>query len=81
MLRKGEKEHGRVENRASVLDNTQIKHGRQKREKALTRIQNEMQYQSAMERIEELLKIVNNETPVEDRYSVELALLSDLVAD
>lgn len=47
----------------------------------MTRIQNEMQYQSAMERIEELLKIVNNETPVEDRYSVELALLSDLVAD
>lgn len=34
-----------------------------------------------MERIEELLKIVNNETPVEDRYSVELALLSDLVVD
>lgn len=47
----------------------------------MTRIQNEMQYQSAMERIEELLKIANNETPVEDRYSVELTLLSDLVAD
>ena len=47
----------------------------------MTRIQNEMQYQSAMERIEELLKVVNNETPVEDKNSVELALLSDLVAD
>ena len=47
----------------------------------MTRIQNEIQYQSAMARIEELLKIVNNDTPVEDKDSVELVLLSELVAD
>ena len=47
----------------------------------MTRIQNELQYQSAMARIEELLKIVNNDTPVEDKDSVELVLLSELVAD
>ena len=47
----------------------------------MARIQNELQYQSAMARIEELLKIVNNDTPVEDKDSVELVLLSELVAD
>ena len=47
----------------------------------MTRIQNELQYQSAMARIEELLKIVNNDTPVEDKDSIELVLLSELVAD
>lgn len=47
----------------------------------MTRIQNEIQYQSAMARIEELLRIVNNDTPVEDKDSVELVLLSELVAD
>ena len=47
----------------------------------MTRIQNELQYQSAMARIEELLKIVNNDTPVEDKDSIELDLLSELVAD
>ena len=47
----------------------------------MTKIQNEIQYQSAGARIEELLKIVNNDTPVEDKDSVELVLLSELVAD
>ena len=47
----------------------------------MTRIQNELQYQSAMARIEELLRIVNNDTSVEDKDSVELVLLSELVAD
>ena len=47
----------------------------------MTKIQNEIQYQSAMARIEELLRIVNNDTPVEDKDSVELVLLSELVAD
>lgn len=49
--------------------------------KVMTRIQNKLQYQSAMARIEELLKIVNNDTPVEDKDSIELVLLSELVAD
>ncbi|MBQ6286237.1 MAG: helix-turn-helix domain-containing protein [Bacteroidales bacterium] len=47
----------------------------------MTRIENEEQYNSVMARIEELLKIVNDETPVGDKDSVELVLLSNLVAD
>ena len=47
----------------------------------MTRIENEMQYNSAMQRINELLEIVNDDTPVEDARSVELVLLSNLVAD
>ena len=34
-----------------------------------------------MERIEELLKVVDNDTPVNDKNSIELVLLSNLVAD
>jgi len=40
-----------------------------------------MQYNSAMERINELLKVVNDDTPENDVRSVELVLLSNLVAD
>lgn len=47
----------------------------------MTRIENEMQYNSTMQRINELLKVVNNETPEDDVRSVELVLLSNLVAD
>ncbi len=44
-------------------------------------IKNHQQYEKAMERIEELLLIVNNETFKNDKNFVELELLSDLVAD
>ena len=47
----------------------------------MTCIKNEKQYQSAMQRIEELLKQVGNDTPKNDVNSVELELLSNLVAD
>ena len=47
----------------------------------MTRIENEMQYQSILERIEELLKVVDDNTPENDKYNVELILLSNLVAD
>lgn len=47
----------------------------------MTRIENEMQYNSAMQRIEQLLKTVKEETPENDINSVELVLLSNLVAD
>lgn len=40
-----------------------------------------MQYNSAIERINELLKVVNDDTPENDVRSVELVLLSNLVAD
>lgn len=39
------------------------------------------QYTVACERIEELLKIVGNETSVDDKNFIELDFLSDLVAD
>lgn len=47
----------------------------------MTKIENEMQYNSAMERINQLLKEVNDDTPEDDIRSVELVLLSNLVAD
>ena len=44
-------------------------------------IKNEIQYNAACERIEELLKVVGNDTPTSDKNFIELDLLSDLVAD
>ena len=40
-----------------------------------------MQYRAIMERIEELLKVVDENTPEDDRNNVELVLLSNLAAD
>lgn len=45
------------------------------------KIKNNTQYSVACERIEELLKLVGNDTPAEDKNLIELELLSDLVAD
>ena len=47
----------------------------------MTRIESEKQYQAAMARIEELLPLVTEDTPEDDMNSVELVLLSNLVAD
>lgn len=47
----------------------------------MTRIASEKQYQVAMARIEELLPLMTEDTPIDDRYSVELELLSNLVSD
>jgi len=47
----------------------------------MTKIENEMQYNSAIERINSLLKEVDDNTPETDVRSVELLLLSNLVAD
>lgn len=47
----------------------------------MAEIKNEMQYEKLFLRIEELLKIVGNETPMNDRFMVELELLSELVAE
>jgi len=47
----------------------------------MARIENEMQYKAAMERIEELLPLVTENTSMEDKNSVKLVLLSNLVAD
>ena len=47
----------------------------------MTRIESETQYNSAMQRINELLDVVTDDTPEDDVRSVELVLLSNLVAD
>jgi len=47
----------------------------------MTKINNELEYELTFERIEELLKLVDNDTARDDKNYVELDLLSDLVAD
>ena len=47
----------------------------------MTKIENDKQYEAIMSRIEELLKIVDDDTPKDDMNSIELVLLSNLVAD
>lgn len=47
----------------------------------MTKIITESQYNAAMERVEELLKVVDDTTPADNKDSVELVLLSNLVAD
>jgi HTH-type transcriptional regulator/antitoxin HigA len=47
----------------------------------MTQIETESQYKWAMERVEELLPLVKDDTPRNDPASIELELLSGLVAD
>lgn len=47
----------------------------------MTKIENEIQYRSLMQRINELLEVVNDNTPEDDVRNVELVILSNLVAD
>ena len=47
----------------------------------MANINNEIQYKKALERVEELLPLVDNTTSIEDKNYVELDLLSDLVAE
>ena len=47
----------------------------------MTRITTELQYDKAVQRIEELLQVVGNDTSEDDKNFVELDLLSDLVAE
>ena len=47
----------------------------------MVKIKSEKQYKAACERINELLKIVSNDTPADDKNMLELDLISDLVAD
>lgn len=46
-----------------------------------TKIENEAQYDWAMSRIDQLLPLVNDETPDDDPNSIELYLLSALVEE
>lgn len=47
----------------------------------MARIKTEEDYGKVMERIEELLLVVNNNTPLNDKNSVELDLLSSLIEE
>lgn len=47
----------------------------------MTRIENEIQHMALMDKIEELLPLVTNDTPLNDQNLAELQLLSNLVAD
>ena len=47
----------------------------------MTRIKNKTAYNVAMARIEELLPLVNDNTPLDDKNLVELDLLSGLVEE
>jgi|SRR5574344_594504 HTH-type transcriptional regulator/antitoxin HigA len=47
----------------------------------MTKIENEKQYNWAVKRVEELLPLVDDTTSADDPNSIELELLSNLVAD
>jgi HTH-type transcriptional regulator/antitoxin HigA len=47
----------------------------------MTKIETKEQYDWAMERIEQLLPLVDDDTPRNDPNSIELELLSNLAAD
>jgi HTH-type transcriptional regulator/antitoxin HigA len=44
-------------------------------------IKNKTQYNATCKRIEELLAVVGNDTPTDDKDFIELDILSDLLAD
>ena len=47
----------------------------------MAKIENEIQYNWAVKRVEELLPMVGDNTPLNDPNSIELELLSNMVAD
>ena len=47
----------------------------------MAKIENEVQYNWAINRVEELLPLVDDNTPLNDPNSIELELLSNMVAD
>ncbi len=47
----------------------------------MAKIESEAQYRWALNRVEELLPHVKDDTPLTDPYSIELELLSDMVAE
>lgn len=47
----------------------------------MTKIENQAQYEWVVKRVEELLPLVKDDTPLNDPNSIELELLSNLVAD
>lgn len=48
---------------------------------SIRKIENETQYDAALARIDELLPLVSDDTPIDDLACVELVKISNLVAD
>lgn len=48
---------------------------------SIRKIENETQYDAALARIDELLSLVSDDTPIDDPACVELVKISNLVAD
>ena len=49
--------------------------------KVMTKIENQAQYEWAIKKVEELLPLVKDGTPLNDPNSIELELISNLVSD
>lgn len=49
--------------------------------KRKAKIENEIQYEWAIKKVEELLPFVDDNTPLDNPHSIELELLSNMVAD
>ena len=49
--------------------------------KIMARIQSKEQYSAIMERVDELMKVVTNNTPVNSKEGAELSLLVDLIEE
>ncbi|MCH5178532.1 MAG: helix-turn-helix domain-containing protein [Prevotellaceae bacterium] len=47
----------------------------------MAQIKNEVAYRAALKRIDELLPLVNDNTPTDDKNYLELDMLSDMVAE
>ena len=47
----------------------------------MTKIENQTQYEWAVKRVEELLPLVKDDSPLNNPNTIELELLSNLVAD
>ena len=47
----------------------------------MSKIENEIQYNWALNRVEDLLPLVGDDTPLDNPNSIELELLSNMVAD
>lgn len=47
----------------------------------MTEIENKQQYNCAVNRVDELLPLVDDKTPKDDPHFIELELLSNMVAD
>lgn len=47
----------------------------------MTYLKNEVEYNATMARIEELLPLVDDDTPADDKNCIELTLLSNLAAN